>query len=196
MDNSDKEIIEFGKKARARWLRFLSNPGKPERERWVVREFLASLSVEFAEDEIISQDERNDIDIVFRELNFQVKELTEPNCRRGSEAADDLRRAESANSASDLFGPSVVKDNLYRDAFPPILGFAHNSRYPRSARARLDLLVYVTDTQAVLDLEKQPRELSNLGWRSISCLFGSRGYVLVAEQHAPVLIRANLFRSK
>lgn len=184
----DGEFIEEFQRHYAELARFFSNAAKPERERWVVNEFLKSLSLSFSEHELVSPNESNDIDVVFREANFQVKELTEPNCRRSSEVRDDLKRAEAATEPTELFGPLVVTDIVFEDAYPSILGFANDRRYPLAARAKLDLLVYVTHHHAVLNRAKQPNELSNLGWRSISCLFGPRAYVLVAADDAPTFL--------
>lgn len=187
----DAEIIEEIRRERAELVRFFSNAAKPERERWVVNKFLKTLSVSFSEHELVPQNESNDVDIVFREANFQVKELPEPNCRRSSEVREDLKRAETVTKPMELFGPLVVTDIVYEDAYPSILGFASNRRYSPAARAKLDLLVYVTHHHAVLNRAAQPTELSSLGWRSISCLFGPHAYVLVAANDAPTFLRNN-----
>jgi hypothetical protein len=51
------------------------------------------------------------------------------------------------------------------------------------------LLFYITRRHAFLDRSLQPADLSSLGWRSISCLFGKHSYVLVAASHAPSFLR-------
>jgi hypothetical protein len=185
---TEKEIIEEFRRDRAELVRFFSNAAKPERERWVVNEFLKTLAISFSNHELISQDESNDVDVVFREANFQIKELTEPDCRRSSEVRDDLKRAETATTPTELFGPMFVTNIVYEDAYPAILRFADDRRYPLAARAKLDLLVYVTYHHAVLNRTTQPSELSNLGWRSISCLFGPHAYVLVTTNDAPAFL--------
>ncbi len=187
---TDAEIIEHFRRARQEEARFFSNAAKPERERWVVAEFLRTLSVPFSDDELLSPKEADDIDVVFRDANFQVKELPERNCRRSLEVHDDLKRAETATNPTELFGPLVATDIVYEDAFPSIQRFANDARYPPAARAKLDLLVYVTHHHAVIDPKTQPSELSSLGWRSISCLFGKHAYVLVAADDTPSFLRA------
>lgn len=77
----------------------------------------------------------------------------------------------------ELFRPLVATDIVYEDTFPSIQRYANDARYSPAARAKLDLLVYVTHHHAVVDRSTQPPELSSLGWRSISCLFGKHAYV-------------------
>lgn len=186
----DREIIESLRRAREEEVRFFSNAAKPERERWVVHEFLKTLSISLSKDELYSPKESDDVDVVFRDANFQVKELPEPDCRRSSEVLEDLKRAETANHPTELFGPLVAKDIVFEDAYPFIQIYARDHRYPSSSRSKLDLLVYVTHPHAVLDRKSQPSDLSTLGWRSISCLFGTHAYVLVAAKNAPPFLRA------
>lgn len=187
---NDAEIIGTFRRAREEEVRFFSNAAKPERERWVVGHFLEKLNVPFSNNELLSPNESNDIDVIFRDANFQVKELAEPNCRRSSEVRDDLKRAQTAMKPMELFGPLVANDIAHEDAFPSIQRIANNPRYPPASRAKLDLLLYVTDHHAVLNRAKQPPELSLLGWRSISCVFGKYAYVLVAAEDAPLFLRS------
>jgi hypothetical protein len=186
----DREIIESFRRAREEQVRFFSNAAKPERERWVVHEFLKTLAISLSEDELYSPKESDDVDVVFRDANFQVKEIPEPDCRRSSEVREDLKRAETATQPMDLFGPLVAKDIIYEDAFPQIQTYARDHRYSPTSRAKLDLLVYVTHHHSVLNRAAQPADLSTLGWRSISCLFGPHAYVLVAAKNAPLFLRA------
>ena len=187
---TDEEIIEHFRRVRHEQARFFSNAAKAERERWVVAEFLKTLSVPFSDNELLSPKESDDIDVVFRDANFQIKELPEPNCRRSFEVREDLKRAETATNPMELFGPLVATDIVYEDAFPSILRYANDARYSPSARAKLDLIVYVTHHHAFVDRATQPPDLSSLGWRSISCLFGKHAYVLVAGDNAPTFLRA------
>jgi putative endonuclease (uncharacterized protein DUF1780) len=189
-----EEIIERFRRAREEQVRFFSNAAKPERERWIVHEFLKTLSISFSEDELYSPKESDDVDVVFRDANFQVKELPEPDCRRSSDVLEDLKRAETATHPTELFGPLVAKDLVFEDAYPFIQTYARHHRYPPSSRSKLHLLVYVTHPHAVLNRKNQPSDLSALGWRSISCLFGPHAYVLVAAEDAPPFLSDELLR--
>lgn len=70
-----EELIEFVRRARREETRFFSNVAKSERERWVVKEFLANLSISATEDEFKSRAQNDDVNVVFRDACFQVKEI-------------------------------------------------------------------------------------------------------------------------
>ena len=189
---TDKELIEIERRRRKEQVRFFSNAGKPERELWVVREFLLNLSVPALEDELISASQYNDVDVIFRDANFQLKEIADPDCRRSSEIRADLVRAEAAIQPNELFEIPSARDIEWVDTYPLILKHAANVRYLQARRRNLDLLFYVTHRYAFLDQSKQPDELSSLGWRSISCLHGPAAYVLVAASDAPSFLKVSL----
>lgn len=63
-------------------LRFYSNQGKTEREKWVVEEFLKIADVPFEAHEVTSLEQDNKIDIVFRNAKYQVKEIVNPGLER------------------------------------------------------------------------------------------------------------------
>lgn len=182
---TDEEIIGKVRRAREEEVRFFSNPGKKERERWIVHEFLEKLSISTSEDDLISPEQNNDIDVIFRDASFQVKEITEADCRRHAEGKEALQRAKNATQLSQLIPPMIAEDILWDDVYPLIHEHASAVRYPRSSRGKLDLLFYVTRKHAFLTRSAQPPELAHLGWRSISCLFGPHPYVLVATCDAP-----------
>jgi hypothetical protein len=90
---------------------------------------LKTLSVSFSDDELLSQNKSDDIDVVFRDANFQIKELPEPNCFRSFEVSDDVKRAETATNPIELFRPLVATDIVYEDAFPSIQRYTNDARY-------------------------------------------------------------------
>ena len=186
---SDKEFIEIALRARKEEDRFFSNLAKPERERWVVEEFLKQLAIFVSDGDLLSQPQSDSIDVVFRDANFQVKELTERNCRRSSEVREAFKRAQQATQPTELHGTLVAHDIELVDAYTFIRQFAMDPRYPEGSRSKLDLLIYVTRTHAGLDRCAQPTDLATLGWRSISCLYGEHSYVLVAANDAPAFLK-------
>lgn len=186
---SNEEFIEAERCRRRELVRFFSNDAKPERERWVVREFLKNLSIPFSEGDFTSAAQSDDVDVVFRNARFQVKELTDPDCRRYSEIKEDLKRAEDAIRPQDLFDTPISYDLVWVDAYPLIHDRATNNQYPPRSSRRVDLLFYITRTHAFLAPSRQSDNLSSLGWRSVSCLIGKRSYVLAAASHAPLFLR-------
>ncbi len=186
---NNEELVKAVRRASRERRRFFSPTAKPERERWVVREFLANLSILVSEDELTSPPQDDDVDVIFGEAHFQVKEITDSDCRRSSEVLSDLTRAESATRPEELFDIPVAHDIVWVDGYPLICDEASSHLYPPKSRRKLDLLFYITRRHTFLDRLQQPTDLSTLGWRSISCLFGRHSYVLVAASHAPSFLR-------
>lgn len=183
------------KRAWSENLRFYSNAGKEERERWVVAEFLTRLPVPFDPNELRSHVQKSKVDVDFRDARFQVKEVPDPNFRRGDEIKTTYHRVMNAKTLQDTVGPGFVYDvprvesayNLVRDTARE---FAYSATY-KDHKSTLDLLCYVTRTRAsVISMkEVRPEELSPLGWRSISCLIGNQAVALYAGPGAPPFLQ-------
>ena len=90
---TDEEYIESVKRSWKEEVRFFSTNTEPER--WVVREFLQHLSISFTDDELISQKEADDVDVRFRDANFQIKELYPEHYHRDAENMAALKRSPS-----------------------------------------------------------------------------------------------------
>lgn len=192
--SSEVDILAEMKHSWTESLRFYSNLGKEDRERWVVGEFLNCLSVPFVTDELCSHPQRSKVDIEFRQARFQVKEIPDPNFRRGDEIKKTYRRVMDAKTLQDTVGSGFVYDvppvvsgyDLVRDNAREL---AVKEKY-MDCKASLDLLFYVTRTMAsVVEMKDvKVEELSPLGWRSVSCLMGGRAIVLYATLEAPAFL--------
>ena len=178
-----KEIRRFREEA----VRFHAGTGKPERERWVVLQFLSTLGVAAAEEEMISPQEADPVDVQFRDARFQVKEIYDPTERRQAELKNDLRRAETAINIGDLFGELVARDKQYVDIYPLMVEFAADPRYV-TTRVGIDLLFYVTRVDATINLPTEVPAMVKT-WRSVSCLFGSRAIILAVQPGAPSFLQ-------
>jgi len=189
MSNEDRAFIEAVRRSREEEARFFSN--KPEMERWTVGEFLTRRGVVFRADELISPPENDNVDVVFRDARFQVKEIYDPAERRDDDIRESLKLAKQAVTPGDLFPPLVARDIVVSDLAELVFSKASSPKYPPRDRQVLDLLCYVTRTYA--GFNEPPRivgqKLSGLGWRSISCLLGHRAYVLTSSPHAPDFLR-------
>lgn len=160
-----------------------------------MREFLGRLSIAFAVDELHSHEQKSKVDVEFRGARFQVKEITEPNCRRNAEIEASYYRHMNAKTLKDtvapVFGydiPSILNGyDLVREGAQEL---SSDARYLQS-KADLDLLFYVTRSwvSVVQQQEVKADELSSLGWRSISCLMGDRALVIFARADAPAFLR-------
>lgn len=148
----------------------------------------------FGESELHSPPQHSKVDVKFREARFQVKEIPDPNFRRGDDSKSTYRRVMKARTLQETVEPSFGYDvppvingyDLVRDT---ACDLANRDKY-RDTKTSLDLLFYVTRTRAsVVQLhEVKPEELSPLGWRSVSCLMGSCALVLYASSDAPTFL--------
>lgn len=194
---SEADLLAEMKHAWTEHFQFYSNKGKEEREHWVVEEFLNRLSVPFGSDELHSPPQQSKVDVEFRQARFQVKEIPDPNFRRGDEIKGTYRRVMEAKTLQDTIGPGFTYDvplvvsgyELVRDNARQL---ASNEKYI-DCKASLDLLYYVTRTRASLVQiqDVNAKELSYFGWRSVSCLMGNHALVLFAAFDAPDFLRAS-----
>lgn len=189
MSSEDQEFIEAVRRAREEEARFFSD--QREMERWVVREFLTRLGVPFRSSELISPPEDDNVDVVFREASFQVKEIYDPAEKRDREVREALRLAREASTPEDVYPPVERRDIVLSDLAELIRSQASSHRYPPRERLNLDLLVYVT--RPYCGFNESPEvvgeSLKNLGWRSLSCLLGQKPYILTSSSNAPDFLR-------
>jgi hypothetical protein len=98
---TDDEYLEAQRKARAESVQFFRSSNKPERERWVVREFLTNLGLAFDDAEVQSPN-HDPPDVKFRDANFEIKEILSEGRRRHQEYKEGLQQALEATSPADL----------------------------------------------------------------------------------------------
>ena len=175
--------------------RFMSNAGKEERERWVVREFLRKLEVEFQDTELVSMEQAHFVDVAFRGTRWQVKEIMTPGERRQCEVNEAHDRAMQAKTLQETVGPGfgydtpapVAGDELVYEA---AVRCSEDPRY-QSSKSETDLLFYVTHRGASLPpaWRRDPLTWASLGYRSIACLIKNEAVVLHAVESAPEFLR-------
>lgn len=195
MNMNDRVILD--QLLRAAWddLQYFSNANKPARERWVVAQFLEALSVPHLESDLQSLENENKVDVRFREAAFQVKELTEPDLRRGQMYKDDYESIKAANRLEDVSLVGQVCDappvaNMYDLVVDLARELSEGNKY-REEIISIDLLVYVTRSRAALirSDELDQSAFSGLGWRSVSCVNTKQSVVLYAADSAPEFIK-------
>lgn len=191
---SDNEYLEQVRKARAESVHYFSSNNKPERERWVVIEFLTNLGVSFVESEVQSiVDEPPDVR--FRSAAFEVKEIQDPGRRRHAEFKAALERANAATSPRDLLEPVAPRDITYTEICDrvenEVARFA--TKYSVDVRAKLDLLFYV-NLEDVFGYVATPLPPSSrweqYAFRSVLTVMGCLSGVLMASDSAPEFIVA------
>jgi len=188
---TEQEIIDSVRQARKEEVRFFSSTAKPERERWVVREFLTWLGLGFSSEEVQSPPEGDPVDVSFRSASFQIKEICDPTERRHGRLKKSLWRAEQAITARDLFGSAEGRDIVFIDVVDLLIEVAASSNFSPRVKDDLDLLFYVTRPHASFyePCEVASDKLRSFGWRSISCLFGQKPLLLLATDSSPPFLR-------
>ncbi len=193
---SDDELLASMRASAYEELLFFSNKGKEERERWVVAEFLQHRGIDFLSSELDSPNQRSKTDVHFRGASFQVKEILAPGTKRSDEISANYERLMEATKLEDVIGPQFSYDvppptTIYALVSAQASQLAFEEKY-RSSKHELDLLFYVTRTNASLVRQEEidAAALSALGWRSISCLAGSQATVLFAHSNAPSFLHS------
>ena len=195
---NDEGYLEAQRKARAESVEFFRAANKPERERWVAREFLANLGLEFTDVEVRSPDQ-DPPDVKFRDANFEIKEMLSEGRRRHQEYKEGLKRALEATSPSDLVEMYTPRDVPIFDVCDKVYKQAKEfaERYATDSRKDLDLLFYVNLTD-VTGLRETPfpdlAPIDVLGGRSFSFLMGYRSCTLSVSADAPSFLRNALNR--
>ena len=193
MDRDEAEYLHKlrDQAAETRWI--FCNKMKPERERMVCRAFLRCLGIEFDDKEIMTSD-TEPLDVVFRTAKFQIRELMEPDRKRGDEWKEFQQKVENATSVEDVMVPYSPRRSLSFLELVPELTKALDQKavkYGLGCRD-LDALVYVNLKGRYLDANSVIPDLSKLkgqGWRSVSLLFPPYSVALFAEDSAPEFIQ-------
>jgi hypothetical protein len=164
---------------------------KPARDRAVVRTFLHTLSIAFAEAELVTSVEAP-IDVQFRQAQFHLRELRAHPWGR-DDTAHDMR----------VLQPRALPDGGHRSGQTVGMELAvlishltatlaEHAAWYGARCVGLDALVSVEMHHGVLVQPAQPPEVGALlmqGWRSVSVVCPPYGMVLYAAAGAPAFLR-------
>jgi len=176
-----KDLHDYAAETR----RLFSSKMKPERERMVCRAFLRCLGVQFQEDEILAPCEEP-VDVAFRSAKFQIRELMEPDRRRGDELKNFQDAVQNATSIEDVMLPYLPPRPLsLQDLVDKVTEALRDkvAKYGKGCKD-LDALVYVDLENRCLDVKTNISNLAKLksqGWRSVSVLFPPHGIIFHAH---------------
>lgn len=189
---SDEEYLASVRKAREESVRFFNSANKPERERWVVNEFLGNLGVTFVESEILPVADEPP-DICFRSAAFEVKEILDKG-RRHADYKAALEKAKAATMPQDLLEPATPRDITYADVCDLVEEEVarFSDKYAPATRKNLDLLFYVNLEDVygyVATPLPPPSRWEAYGFRSVSVVMGRSAGVLMATDSAPDFLK-------
>jgi hypothetical protein len=192
---TNKEFIEDRRQALRESIDYFSAFNKPERERWVTLELLKNLNIkhEYEEIKLSPQDPP---DVLFRDCNFEIKEILDPGRKRHDEYKQKHEKALLAKHPRDLledyspiqFTPVQIGE-LVIQAIPK-----YQRRYPSHTTQSLDLLFYVNYISHLQTPGPAPdsKLFQAFGWRSISVLEGWTSMVIFANDTAPDILRTRV----
>jgi hypothetical protein len=195
---TDEEYLESQRKARAESVEFFRAENKPERERWVAREYVTNLGLIFADAELVSSPQ-DPPDVLFRGANFEIKEILSAGRRRHQEYKEGLQEVLQATTPADLVEHFTPRDISIADVcaliFKEARALADDKYTAAAVRKGLDLLFYV-NLNDVFGLVEAPfaelTPLDSLGYRSVAFVMGYRSSTLVAKGDAPSFIKSAL----
>ncbi|WP_161633315.1 DUF1780 domain-containing protein [Paraburkholderia dilworthii] len=195
MTDEDEEYLKSVRQALAESVEFFRAEKKTERELWVVCQYLTNLDLCFSETELKSSCQ-DPPDVLFRDAQFEIKEILSKGRRRHQEYQERLRKATKSTSPSDLVEHFTPRDVKVSDVYELILAEATRlaaQKYPPAVRKTLDLLFYV-NLDDVFGLVEAPfpdvSALEALEYRSVAFVMGRRSSTFVATSDSPNFIRA------
>lgn len=187
------ELIRY-KKATIKWL---GQSGREGRERFVLRAFLRCLKIKFNATKIKSIKGRFP-DVEFRNAEFEIKEMLDPNRKRHQEYKNALEKLKTVRKFKDLVKP-------YRPNYVTFDEVAHRierklgdlcRKYPENQRSKTNLLIYFNLQGVMLDTKEPwvPVTLKRKGWQSVSVVGSSWCYIFDASNEAPMFLKNNVGR--
>lgn len=191
MTNEELKLKSIRKK-REENAAFFSNKGKSAREKWIVGSFLSKIGVDFNESEIEKEKDDSLVDIKFRDANFQIKEITDPNITRTKDARLYKEYGDKAESLAEINPPLVAKnipDVIFGNdlIIKEVNNYSTEEKYPLKLREKLDLLIYITRTRVSYfsNNEELNKSLKTFGWRSVSILMNDKAEVVYRSGAVP-----------
>jgi hypothetical protein len=115
---------------------FFASQDKFIRERWVVAEFLTNLSMPFAEADLVRGSDPPDV--IFREAQFEVKEILDKGRKRHAEFKQALVQANTATDPAELLEEYSPKDVSIQEVYALIHSVAADfatRKYSREGRS-------------------------------------------------------------
>jgi len=172
---------------------FYSPKRKKDRELWVVEEFLKNLGINFSKTEL-KYNLEEPIDVIFRDANFQIKEIQEKGRKRHKEFKNDLKKLQCTKRLSELFKPTDFPQMTLQEIVNRMKEELQSYIIDPTEVEKTDILFYENlkhgggISNFVYAL---PDEWKN--WRSVSMVWnGGLCLIFCARENAPDFIKLNV----
>jgi len=194
MCKTETDYLEKLRKHASDTRAFLSNKAKPERERSVCRAFLRAIGVSFQDYELVAPTDEP-ADVAFRSARFQIREILEPNRRRGDDWKETEEKYVEVNSLDELTEPYSPPTSVGLGALVLKIVEALSEKAQKYGAGcnDIDALVYVNLKDQFLAADSDLPNLDKLRsqeWRSVSFVFPPYGVILFATSMAPNFLTA------
>jgi hypothetical protein len=163
---------------------------KPERERCICAAFLRCLGIEFLADEIVAE-KHDPPDVIFKQANFEIRELYKTGRRRHDEYRERLKELKQVKTIDDALipikWPSPISYSFIFSGIELVLS-AKAEKYGLEKCSSLDALVYVSLPQKFLDIKTEITpfyKIKTQGWRSVSFVIPPYSHVVYCKESAP-----------
>ena len=173
-------------------LRYFGNDNKLEREKWVVKQLLKSLSVEYRDNEL--RDAEEPVDVRFRQSDFQIKEVMFPDRQpRNRDLKDALESAVNAKCFEDFLDSYSSREINMQCILNLCLSRAKDllRKYPPRDISDMDLLFYFNATD-YLEIESDFEVPDNLQYRSVSIVSNRFRIVVHASKSASEILQQHV----
>lgn len=197
MSDTDSDWKEKRVQALKESLSFFSNAEKLNREKWVVRQLLKALHVDFREEEMTQAAEP--VDVAFRNAGFQVKEILDEGRRRTDEYKNKLEKAKSVQHFGELLEHYTPLDISFSEAAQQCYAYAESlltrAKYGPHECKNIDLICYFNwqDYGVVSPIDVPVKEV---GFRSLSVVSNRYCAVICASSNAPSFLKDNIGKPK
>lgn len=192
---TDQEFLEDRRSALRESVEYFSGKNKAARERWVCHEFILNLGLVANEAEFKTPDD-DPPDVVFRDFQFEIKEILDLGRHRHAEYKTSLQRALAATEPQALLASFIPKDITPQEIGKLIVKElkAKELHYAPAVRQHLDILFYVNLKEHFLKAGPMPPaiEFASYGWRSISVIMDRGALVMFAAHDAPACVASSV----
>lgn len=190
MDNYVKSI----KDGLAESIDFFRNYRKGERERWVASEFLRYLVEDLDERDVI-ESTQEPIDVIYNDIEFQIKEIQSEGSTRGKEYNDKFRSITEETEPHDLLEEYCPIHIPINNAMPMLVTELQRHRTTKYHKLtnEMNVLVYLNlndTTYSDVEIDYTLLDEEIVHWLSVSVVTNNCAIVLSCND--PALERLSL----
>lgn len=193
MECKEKELLQEHMGSVKDAIGFFSGHNKPNREIWIVNEFLTNLGLKFKADEL-KLNKEDPPDVFFLGACFEIKEIQDKGRKRHDEYKIKLEKAAIAKTLKETMTMYTPKEISMQEIVNRINEELKNITYSPNFCAHIDLLFYVNLLHRSILKNKVftiPSGKTWCQWRSVSMVMNNKACsILWTTDSAPDFLRS------